>query len=184
MPRQKYLFGHLLNSKTYRFLAHLQKQKGKIEVDQLKDHLALFAKCAMLVINGVIMEDVASDYELGIPRSVINISGELYPGHEGKAHLMHAVKVSTTTTTEGGVLNEVVSTSLQEIALEVLGTNVRRGKRIAVVDAMVVVKQLSPKSAWLPTCLDLSRIFISRVKALTKCYAKVTVVVDAYDNCD
>ena len=130
------------------------------------------------------MEDVVSDYELGIPRSVINISGELYPGNEGKAQLMHAINASTTPTTAGEVLNEVESTSFQEIALEVLGTNVRRGKILAVVDAMVVVKQLSPKSAWLPTCLDLSRIFISRVKALTMGYAEVTVVFDTYDNCD
>ena len=28
MPRQKYLFGHLLNARTYWFLAHLQETKS------------------------------------------------------------------------------------------------------------------------------------------------------------
>ena len=49
---------------------------------------------------------------------------------------------------------------------------------------MFVVQQLSPKPAWVESCLDLSKIFISKVKALTMGYAEVKVMFDTYDNCD
>ena len=58
-----------------------EKNKEKSEIVTVKENRALFARCAMLVNSerGVDMEYVISSFELWYPRSLMALSGDLYP---------------------------------------------------------------------------------------------------------
>ena len=68
-----------------------EKNKGKSEIITVKEHRALFARCAML-INSERGVDMISSFELGYPRSLMTLSVDFHPGHAGKAQLMHVLK--------------------------------------------------------------------------------------------
>ena len=85
-----------------------EKNKVKSEIITVKEHRALFARCAMLVNSerGVDMEYVISSLELGYPRSLMTLSGDLHPGHAGKAQLTHVLKELTIMDREEEFLHE------------------------------------------------------------------------------
>ena len=100
-----------------------EKNKGKSEIITVKEHRALFARCAMLVNSGVDMENVISSFEVGYPRSLMTVSGELHPGHAAKAQLMHVSKELTIMDREEEFLYEQMIILLKEIVVDVLDVN-------------------------------------------------------------
>ena len=90
------------------------------------------------------------------------LSGDLYPGHAGKAQLMHVLKELAKMNKEEEFLHNQIIIVLKEIAVDVLGATTslqRKSRKVAVVDAMVVVRKLSPKPVWIETCEDLAKFF-------------------------
>ena len=163
------------------FSTPLKKSKNKSQVEGLKENHALFARCAILLNSnrGMDMEEVISNYELGYPQSLISLSGDVYPGWEGKSKLIHTIMENTMLPLEEDILNNLLTALLSEIISHDLGIHKRH--RIAIIDAMVEVQKTTPKPTWVNTCEDLAKYFISRIVNLTNKYDKVKVVFDKYE---
>ena len=71
--------------------------------------------------RGVDMEYVISSFELWYPRSLMALSGDLYPGHAGKAQQMHVLKELARMNKEEEFLHNQITIVLKEIAVDVLG---------------------------------------------------------------
>ena len=130
-----------------------EKNKGKSEIITVKEHRALFARCAMLVNSErcVDMEYVISSFEVGYPRSLVTVSGDFHPGHAGKAQLMHVLKELTIMDRQEEFLHEQMIVLLKEISVDVLDANTslrRKPIKVVVIDSMVVVQKLSPKHVY------------------------------------
>ena len=122
-----------------------EKNKEKSEIVTVKENRALFARCAILVNleRGVDMEYVISSFELWYPRSLMALSGDLYPGHAGKAQLMHVLKELAKMNKEEEFLHNQIIIVLKEIAVDVLGATTslqRKSRKVAVVDARWLYK--------------------------------------------
>ena len=159
-----------------------EKNKGKSEIITVKEHRAL---CAMLVNSGVDMEYVISSFEVGYPRSLMTVSGDLHPGHAGQAQLMHVSKELTIMDREKEFLHEQMIILLKEIAVVVLDANTslqRKPRNVVVIGAMVVVQNLSPKPVWIETCEDLAKFFLNGLDIQTEGYSEVKLVFDTYED--
>ena len=87
------------------------------------------------------MEEVISNYELGYPRSLISLPGDVYPGWEGESQLIRTVMENTVLPLEEDTLSDLLTALLSEIISHGLGIHKRHG--IVIIDAMgEVQKQL------------------------------------------
>ena len=94
------------------------------------------------------MEEAISSYELGLPRSLVTLTGELHPGHQGKSALMHAIKELTRIDSAEKLLCNLILTEIEEVCKEILPSYedsmpTTAANNVAIIDAMVVVQSQS-----------------------------------------
>ena len=93
------------------FNTPLKRSKDKTQVEGLKENHGLFARCAILLNSnrGIDMEEVISNYELCYLRSLLSLSGDIYPGWEGKSQIIRTLIENTIPPVAGEIINELFS---------------------------------------------------------------------------
>ena len=81
-------------------------------------------------------------------------------------------------------LHEQMIILLKEIAVDVLDANTlqRKPRKLVVIDAMVVVQNVSPKPVWMELYEDLPKFFLDKLDSQTEGYSEVKLVFDTYED--
>ena len=164
-----------------RLTLNLPNKLGKkkvVKVDQqlleVKSHRDFFGRCALVAASNreFDMKDIIGNFELdAVPRSLMTSTGVLHDGHTNKHQLVEN-------------LTDKYTVHVAEPTQDVRLTPEFIGRKIIVVDAMVVVQSVVNKKGQkrFNTCKEFADTFMNKLKHLLTNYDEVRIVFDNYQD--
>ena len=164
------------NNKMYMSGNKSHKVKIRDKIVDLKETKDLYGRLMALARSNrdIDQKQAVGTYEFTLtPRALFSPNGMVLPCND-KAKLIHVLeKLTTRETTEADQQSD-------EDPIEIDADPPDHRRKIAVVDGMVLVQQMTTKPAIVVTVKDLSVCFKDRLMNLTRSFDEVIIVFDTY----